>query len=128
MLPPKSTNAQFSTASRVAKITGDAVQYLDDNFFKVDSAVYTGSKACQGCGHGLLRVTRGTTTVALGLLDRADVLLSGRITNAKVAIAGYEKQAVEYGQSKNYRRIVGAYQWLKENAQYVMFAPAQKLD
>lgn len=96
-----------------------------DARFGLDSAVDNGSAACQGCGRGLLRVTRGTTTLALVLLDRADNLSSGRITKAKAAIAGYEKQAVEYGQSKNYNRIVSAYQWLKDNALYVMF---EKLD
>lgn len=131
--------AQFVFASddemevqKVSKTAVAAAKYVEsglvslNSYVNLDKAVFKGSEVCQGCGDALLRASRGTTTLALGLLGRADILSGGRIAKAKVLIAGYEKQAVEYGQSKNYRRIVGAYQWLKENAQYVMFAPAEK--
>ncbi|MCX7343407.1 MAG: hypothetical protein NT128_04610 [Proteobacteria bacterium] len=114
--------------SRIAKAAGKLVESGFERLNKrvnLDEAVVKGSAACQGCGRGLLTFTRGTTTVALGLLDRVDVLLSGRITTTKGVISGYEKQAVSYVQSKNYNTIVSAYQWLKENTLYVMF---EKLD
>ncbi len=72
------------TASRVANFTGSAVQFVDDNIFKVDSAADKGSAACQGCGQALIRVTRAGTDLTLALLTNLDGRTNGKLSAAMV--------------------------------------------